>query len=195
MLRVGRWFCGASLLLAAVTLAPHVRALQAEPGDAPRESEEGSRAASAPSTRQRTPAANIMTPDEWRFLELINRERTTRRMPVLKPDALLVEVAREHSREMCEKNYFDHASPTPGIRTPMDRYLKAVRPRPPHACVGENLFYCSIVDVDRGHRAFMNSPGHRANILYAPFRRGGVGIYKNDAGEFWVTEMFLTTEG
>jgi uncharacterized protein YkwD len=135
-----------------------------------------------------------MTEEEGRFLELINRERAARRMTALKPDPVLVEVAREHSREMCEKSYFDHVSPTPGRRTPMDRYLKAMRRRPPHACVGENLFYCSVVDVERGHRAFMNSPGHRANILYAPFRRGGVGIYKNDAGEFWVTEMFLTTE-
>jgi uncharacterized protein YkwD len=135
-----------------------------------------------------------MTAEEGRFLELINRERAARRMPALKPDPVLVEVAREHSREMCEKGYFDHVSPTPGRRTPMDRYLKAMRRRPPHACVGENLFYCSVVDVERGHRAFMNSPGHRANILYSPFRRGGVGIYKNDAGEFWVTEMFLTTD-
>jgi uncharacterized protein YkwD len=136
-----------------------------------------------------------MTGEELQFLQLLNRERASRGLVELKPDALLVDVAREHSREMCEKNYFDHVSPTPGRKTPMDRYLRAVQRRPPNACVGENLFYCSIVDVSRGHRAFMNSPGHRANILHAPFRRGGVGIYKSDSGEFWVTEMFLTTEG
>jgi uncharacterized protein YkwD len=61
--------------------------------------------------------------------------------------------------------------------------------------VGENLYYCSIVDVERGHRALMNSPSHRANILHPPFRKGGIGIYKSQTGEFWVTQMFLTTEG
>jgi len=35
----------------------------------------------------------------------------------------------------------------------------------------------------------------RANILYAPFRRAGVGIYKSRTGEFWVTEMFLSNSG
>jgi uncharacterized protein YkwD len=143
----------------------------------------------------RNPGASLMTGDEWRFLDLLNRERAARHLTELKPDPLLVEVARAHSREMYEKNYFDHVSPTPGERTPMDRYLHALHHRPAHACVGENLFYCSIVDVERGHRALMNSPGHRGNILYAPFRRGGIGIYKSENGEFWVTEMFLTTEG
>jgi uncharacterized protein YkwD len=136
-----------------------------------------------------------MTSDELRFLDLVNHERAARHLAELKPDPLLVQVARQHSREMWEKNYFDHLSPTPGERTPMDRFLHAARARPAHACVGENLFYCSVVDVERGHRALMNSPGHRANILYPPFRRSGVGVYKSDSGEFWVTEMFLTTEG
>lgn len=135
-----------------------------------------------------------LTHDEQRFLDLINRERLSRSLCELKLDALLVAVAREHSREMCDKNYFDHQSPTPGLRTPMDRYLHAMPKRPPYACVGENLFYCSIVDVERGHHALMTSPGHRANILFPRFRQCGVGIYKSERGEFWVTEMFLTNE-
>src|SRR5687768_10553466 len=110
MHRVRRWFCGASLLLAAVTLAPNVRAIQAEPWEEQGDSREERRSSEAPASRQRTPAGNVMTPDEWQFLELINRERAARRMPVLKPNALLVRVARQHSREMCDKNYFDHVS-------------------------------------------------------------------------------------
>lgn len=143
----------------------------------------------------KAPSAAGMTSDELRFLDLVNHERAARHLAQLKPDPLLVQVAREHSREMYQKSYFDHLSPTPGARTPMDRYLGAVRARPAHACVGENLFYCSSVDVDRGHRALMNSPEHRANILYPLFRRSGIGIFKSDTGAFWVTEMFLTTEG
>lgn len=134
-------------------------------------------------------------PEEQSFLDLINRERAERGLCRLKLDLLLVDVAREHSREMCEKGYFDHLSPTPGRRTPMERYLRALGRRPPYACVGENLFYCSVVDVERGHRALMASPGHRANILYPRFRSCGVGIYKSPSGQFWVTQMFLTNDG
>jgi uncharacterized protein YkwD len=194
MIRLRPWAIVAGLLLATHLLAPRVRALQGESGSRDPEPGAKNQGASAP-LNGKSPGASLMTSDEWRFLELLNRERATRHLAELKPDPLLVAVAREHSREMCGKSYFDHLSPTPGIRTPMDRYLHALRHRPAHACVGENLFYCSIVDVERGHRALMNSPSHRANILYAPFRRGGIGIYKSDTGEFWVTQMFLTTEG
>lgn len=135
-----------------------------------------------------------MTPDEQRFLDMVNQERSQRRLRELTVHPTLIQVARAHSREMAEKDYFDHESPTPGYRTPMDRYLKALPKRPTYACVGENLYYCSVVDVERGHQALMNSPGHRANILFARFRQGGVGIYKSPRGEFWVTEMFLTNE-
>jgi uncharacterized protein YkwD len=136
-----------------------------------------------------------MTTDEQRFLDLVNAERSQRHLHELTVDPVLIDVARAHSREMADKNYFDHVSPTPGLKTPMDRYLHALSKRPAYACVGENLFYCSVVDVQRGHEALMNSPGHRANILFPRFRQAGVGIYKSPAGEFWVTEMFLTNEG
>lgn len=140
------------------------------------------------------PATSI-TAEEQEFLDRINEERRSRGLPRLKLDLLLVGVAREHSREMCDREYFDHVSPTPGKRTPMQRYLRALPRRPAYACVGENLFYCSVVDVDRGHRALMESPGHRANILYPRFRSCGVGIYKSPSGQFWVTQMFLTNDG
>jgi uncharacterized protein YkwD len=194
MFKANYLFFGLGLLLMAGVLAPQVPALQGESGASSRRSGARSSGANPAPTSRRPPVTASMTADEARFLELLNHERSERGLVELKPDSLLVEVAREHSREMCDKNYFDHVSPTVGSRTPMDRYLHAMRHRPAHACVGENLFYCSLVDVERGHHAFMNSPGHRANILYAPFRRGGIGIYKSDSGEFWVTEMFLTTE-
>jgi uncharacterized protein YkwD len=74
----------------------------------------------------------------------------------------------------------------------MDRYLAGAKRRPSWALIGENLFYCSIVDVERGHVALMNSPGHRANILEGRFERIGVGAYTDTDGEFYVTEMFLS---
>lgn len=151
--------------------------------------------ASAGSQRQ-TERASLpeATDEERRFVELTNRERLRRGMSELRIDPLLIAVAREHSAEMRDRDYFSHHSPSASLRTPMDRYLHAVAAaRPPYACVGENLFYCTISDVERGHRAFMNSPKHRENVLYPRFEKIGVGIVKDREGKFWVTQMFLTT--
>jgi len=128
--------------------------------------------------------------EEQRFVDLINSERTENGLNVLKVDMDLVVTARLHSKEMYEKGYFDHFSPTPGLTSPMDRYLAVVKARPRWITIGENLYYCSVVDVNRGHEALMKSPAHRANILSPVYENVGVGVYKSESGEFWVTEMF-----
>lgn len=143
-------------------------------------------------------SANGLTADEEEFVELVNGERSKRGLCTLTVDPLLVRTARAHSREMYAHDYFDHHSPTPGLSTPMDRYLSSLKDTgagtPDYLLVGENIYYCSIsndvYNVDYGHRALMNSPGHRANILEPRFQKIGLGIYKNAKGEFWVTEMF-----
>ncbi len=140
-----------------------------------------------------------LRPEEREFIARINDERTSRGLNALSLDPLLVAVARGHSREMADKDYFDHHSPTPGLRSPMDRFLSGLHEggesTPSYVLVGENIYYCSAsnatYNVAYGHRALMNSPGHRANILEPRFAKVGLGIYRNAQGEFWVTEMFL----
>jgi uncharacterized protein YkwD len=133
----------------------------------------------------------VLTAEEQRFVNLVNSERWWRGMNQLTIDPVLVAAARAHSQEMAKKDYFDHYSPTPSLRTAMDRYLAALGHRPDYAYLGENLFYCSITDVNRGHDRLMKSPGHRANILNPRFQEMGVGIYKTPDGQFWVTQMYL----
>jgi len=147
----------------------------------------------APTAAAPTAAEPQPTADEIAFMELVNQERARRGLGKLEFDTTLMVAARKHSDEMREKKYFNHHSPTSGIKTPMDRYLRELTSRPTYACVGENLFYCSIVDVQRGHSAFMNSPTHRENVLFARFEKIGVGVVKNERGEFWVTQMFLAS--
>ena len=137
----------------------------------------------------------VMTQEEIRFVELVNQERVSQGLPELTVDTLLIEVARKHSQEMAEKRYFSHTSPTAGLETPLDRYLAEEKIRPSWALVGENLFYCSIVDVNRGHIALMNSDDHRANILEPRFERVGVGAYVDSSGEFYITQSFLVKTG
>lgn len=140
-------------------------------------------------------AENLLEPlvdEETRFIELANRERIRHRLNTLDVDPVLVQAAREHSRDMYERNYFSHTSPDEAKKTAMRRYLAALGNRPDYAIVGENLFYCSIVDVNRGQHALMNSRYHRENILDARFDKIGVGVYKAPDGTFWVTQMFLS---
>jgi uncharacterized protein YkwD len=96
---------------------------------------------------------------------------------------------------MWEKGYFDHFSPTQGLRTPMERYLKDLGRTPTWAYLGENLFYCSIVDAERGHRCLMGSAKHRENILNEQFREIGVGCFTAPGGQFYVTQLFLAQTG
>jgi uncharacterized protein YkwD len=173
-------------------IPPHQKVLaenatQTKPAEA---SKVETRAETAPKSAEKPlPQA---TDEEKLFVELANKERAKRGMGELTIDPLLIAVARQHSGEMRDRAYFSHQSPVNTNKTPMDRYLIACSTRPAYACVGENLFYCSVTDVFRGHSAFMNSPKHRENILFDRFEKIGVGIVKNEKGEFWVTQMFLT---
>lgn len=131
--------------------------------------------------------------EERRFLEMANEEREERGLSRLEWDPLLSKIARKHSAEMRDKRYFNHRSPTRGAEMPLDRYLRAAGSRPRYACVGENLFFCVSGNVLRGHRAFMDSAGHRENLLFARYEKMGIGIVRGPKGEWWVTEMFLGT--
>ncbi len=137
--------------------------------------------------------------EEQDLVAAINIERTQRGLEPLVSDPLLCVTARAHCREMCSLDYFEHRSPTPGLETPLNRYLAGRRAlgqeRPSTALVGENIFYASVSDSDYNvayaHQRLMASPGHQANILEPRFTHVGVGLYRDSQGRFWVTEMFL----
>ncbi len=132
---------------------------------------------------------------EQQFVDLVNSERRYLGIGELRTNSLLTEVAREHSREMYELGYFDHISPTDDLRTPMKRYLKALGYVPSWARLGENLCYCSVVDVNRGHQSLMASAPHRANMLDERYEQVGVGVYISPDGRLYVTELFLAQRG
>ena len=137
--------------------------------------------------------------EEEDLVAAINTERTSRGLGPLAEDPLLREAACAHSREMCALNYFNHHSPTPGETTPIDRYIDALHMvgerQPASALVGENIFFASmtndVYNAEYAHQSLMASPGHRKNILEPRFTKVGIGVYRDPAGQFWVTEMFL----
>jgi uncharacterized protein YkwD len=132
--------------------------------------------------------------------DLANKERKQRGLPTMQIDAKLAKVAREHSREMMQKKYFSHTSPTAAKRTIGERYRAQFRATP--RLVAENIYMLKVTgprrlteaDIRRAHAGWMKSPGHRANILrtepLSP-ERIGVGITVQ-GGSFWATQNFST---
>ncbi len=106
---------------------------------------------------------------EEKMLELLNGERVKAGVKPLIIDPAIIPVARAHSQDMWERQYFAHVSPDGG--TLVDRFKKG---NIVYLLAGENLALAQTVDL--AHRGLMNSPGHRKNILEPSFGRVGIGV-------------------
>lgn len=122
---------------------------------------------------------------ENEVIRLVNIERGNRGLELLKANWQLSRVARYKSEDMRDKNYFSHTSPTYGSPFKMmeDFGLR-------FTAAGEN--------IAKGQRtprevmnAWMNSPGHRSNILSPSFSEIGVGVAKDQYGRIYWTQMFM----
>ena len=94
----------------------------------------------------------------------------------------LSRVARYKSQDMADRHYFSHTSPTYG--SPFDM-MKAFGIK--YRTAGENIAYGQRTPAEVV-TAWMNSPGHRANILNSSFKQIGVGYVAS--GRYW-TQMFI----
>jgi uncharacterized protein YkwD len=127
--------------------------------------------------------------DEYRIFNLINQERTRARLAPFEWDDQLAAVARNYSAQMARERFFDHT----------DRSGNSVNDRADRAGVshwrriGENLFMCAgIRDISSfAVDQWMNSPGHRNNILDRKFNATGIGIARARNGQIYVTEVFV----
>jgi uncharacterized YkwD family protein len=119
---------------------------------------------------------------EQKVVDLTNQQRVKNGLPALKVDLSLSKVAREKSSDMQKNNYFSHTSPSYG--SPFDMMKKFGIT---YKTAGEN--------IAKGQRspeevvnAWMNSAGHRQNILSSNFTHIGVGHVAN--GNYW-TQQFI----
>ncbi|MFS0781554.1 CAP domain-containing protein [Bacillus sp. 1P06AnD] len=119
---------------------------------------------------------------EQKVVELTNVERQKQGLQPLTLDTELSKVARIKSQDMKDKNYFDHNSPTYG--SPFDMMKQF------------GISYRSAAEnIAQGQRspeevvnAWMNSSGHRANILNASYTHIGIGHVSDN--NYW-TQMFI----
>ncbi|MBO4422120.1 MAG: LysM peptidoglycan-binding domain-containing protein [Clostridia bacterium] len=129
------------------------------------------------------PAGGDFQATEYEMLvvRLVNAEREKYGLKPLWTDADLCRIARLKSEDMENRRYFSHTSPTYGTPFQMmkDFGIK-------YTSAGENIAMGQRTPAEVV-TAWMNSPGHRANILSASFTRIGVGYV--ESGNYW-TQMF-----
>lgn len=119
---------------------------------------------------------------ESEVIRLVNQVRAENGLKALSPNWELSRVARYKSEDMARNGYFSHTSPTYGTPFQMIRAFGLS-----FRSAGENIAYgqrtpAAVVD------AWMNSSGHRANILSASYTQIGVGYCAD--GRYW-TQMFI----
>jgi uncharacterized YkwD family protein/spore coat assembly protein SafA len=131
------------------------------------------------------PEADSLKSIETEVVKLINAERTKRGLSALTTNWELARVARYKSQDMINKNYFSHTSPTYGSPFKMMEQFGLK-----FSAAAENIAYGQKTprEVVAG---WMNSPGHRANILSASYTQTGVGAAKKADGTLYWTQMFI----
>jgi uncharacterized YkwD family protein/spore coat assembly protein SafA len=122
---------------------------------------------------------------EQKVIDLVNQQRAYNGLQALKANWELCRVARYKSQDMIDKRYFSHQSPTYG--SPF-RMMESFGIR--FSAAGENIAYGQRTpqEVMNG---WMNSPGHRSNILNPTYNQIGVGVAKASNGTFYWTQMFI----
>lgn len=125
-----------------------------------------------------------LTADELEVFNLINAQRTKNGLSALKIDSEVQNVARIKAQDMVNNNYFSHNSPIYG--SPFDM-LKSFKVS--YKTAGENIAGNSSNSA--AVNAWMNSSGHKANILNSSFNYTGIGVVTGSKyGKIYV-QMFI----
>jgi uncharacterized YkwD family protein len=139
-------------------------------------------AAPAPKPAAPAPATGDVSAYVKQVIDLTNAQRSKNGLPALKHDTQLSGVAQKKSVDMAQNNYFSHTSPTYGSPFDMMRDFGVT-----YRSAGENIAQGQRTPQEVVN-AWMNSEGHRKNILSANFTHIGVGYEKS--GNHW-TQMFI----
>lgn len=137
-----------------------------------------------PSTGGTSTSNSSLSAIEQEVVRLVNIERQKAGLKLLVADTKLSSVARIKSQDMRDNNYFDHQSPKYG--SPFDMMKKFGIS---YRTAGENIA-AGQTTAQQVMDSWMNSPGHRANILSDKFTKIGVGYVKGGSyGTYW-TQQF-----
>jgi uncharacterized YkwD family protein/spore coat assembly protein SafA len=138
------------------------------------------------------PGEKVTIPDlgatksiENQVIELTNQERAKNGLKPLTANWELSRVARYKAMDMRDKNYFSHDSPTYGDPFTMMKNFGVA-----YTAAGENIAAGQRTPQEVV-QSWMNSPGHRANILSTKYTQIGVGYAQGGSyGHYW-SQMFI----
>lgn len=136
-----------------------------------------------PPVNAESPPSEELSPVERDILAATNSERKKANLPPLKLDPLLLKMAREQSRLMAEARMISHAvgGQTFPLRLKASRY--------PSRTAGENCAEGQETPAETV-AGWMNSPGHKANILNPDFQDLGVALSVSADGRKYFTQVF-----
>ncbi|MFO0822058.1 MAG: CAP domain-containing protein [Gemmataceae bacterium] len=126
-----------------------------------------------------------LSKDEQGVIDLTNAERKKADLPPLKADPLLMEAARSHAANMAKQNMLAHELDG---KQPADR-VKSTGYK--YGYVGENVAWNQKTPA-QVLESWMNSEGHKANILKKEYTEIGVAVAKNEKGEPYWVQVFGT---
>lgn len=137
-----------------------------------------------PKNEDQQQATQGLTAEEQQMLNLVNTERQKNGLKPLKANLELTKVARVKAKDMIDKGYFDHNSPTYGSPFDMMEQFGIS-----YRTAGENL--AGNQTVEKAHTSLMNSDGHRANILNSGYTEVGIGIVDGGPYGKMFVQMFI----
>ncbi|MBK9975267.1 MAG: CAP domain-containing protein [Planctomycetes bacterium] len=118
-------------------------------------------------------------------LVLVNQERANVGAPALTWNGPLAAVAQAHSADMAARNFFAHNNPDG--QTPFDRMAAAGIT---YTAAAENIA-AGYAEANAVMNGWMNSPGHKTNILNATYTEIGIGVKQGGSfGTYW-TQNFI----
>ena len=129
---------------------------------------------------------------EQAVVDLVNEARTQAGCAPLKVSAQLTQAARGHSEDMGQRNFFAHDAPAPSATSPWDR-IKATGYR--YTSAAENIA-AGQTTASSVMNAWLNSSGHRANILNCALTEIGVGaaVVSGSTYMYYWTQDFGTPQ-
>ncbi|HEY9330120.1 MAG TPA: CAP domain-containing protein [Streptomyces sp.] len=136
---------------------------------------------SAPAARKTTAPAPA-TSAQAAVLALVNQERSKVGCSPVTASSSLASLAQSFSDDMAARGFFDHTDPDG--QSPWDRAAKAGV----SGLGGENIAR-GQADAEAVMEAWMNSEGHRANILNCDYKTLGVGVHFGSGGPWWTQDF------
>ncbi|MDP4179160.1 MAG: CAP domain-containing protein [Bacillota bacterium] len=133
----------------------------------------------------KVPTINDVKALESEVIRLVNVERQKAGLPALSANWELCRVARYKSQDMINKHYFSHTSPTYGSPFQMMESFGIK-----FSSAGENIAYGQKTPAEV-MTCWMNSSGHRSNILSPSYTQIGVGLAKDSNGVCYWTQQFI----